>query len=123
MLKDPQRHQAYLSLKRQLGNPDMLRYVMEGMSALDREVRAELAGGPLKDADGPALIAQGRGYLRLNLHHRAVPILEQACQVLPDSAEAQYAYGMALWGSADLMALTGHSSAPHRRRVLGCATA
>lgn len=109
VLKDPQRHQAYLSLRQQLSNPAMMKHVLESLAALDREVRSEIAGGPLAAADGAALIAQGRGLLRLNLHHRAVPVLEQACTVAPESAEAQYAYGMALWGSADLFALTGHS--------------
>lgn len=106
VLSDDHRRAAFDSLMRDLRERGWTAERMRALSALDREVRAEMGSGVA--VDGAALLQQGKGYLKLNLVQQAVPILQQAAQALPQSAEAQYIYGMALWRSADLVSLTAH---------------
>lgn len=107
VLSDPPRRAAYDSLMHELRERGWTEQRMRALSALDREVRAELRGGT-GSADGTGLLAQGKGLLKLNLPQQAVPVLQRAAQALPDSAEAHYSYGMAIWRSTDLMSCTGH---------------
>lgn len=106
VLSEPRRRAAYDSLMTELRERGWTEQRMRALSALDREVRAELSGGV--SVDGTALLQQGQGLLKLNLSQQAVALLQQAAQALPDSAEAHYSYGMALWRSTDLMSFTGH---------------
>lgn len=107
VLSDPRRRSTYDTMMRELRERGWTEQRMRALSALDREVRAELSGGS-GSTDGAGLLQQGKGLLKLNLPQQAVPVLQRAAQALPDSAEAHYSYGMAIWRSTDLMSFTGH---------------
>ncbi len=106
VLSDPQRRASYDELHGRIGTTKELGWVLQALNALDSEVRAEITGGAVAQADGAALVRQAQGYLRLNQPHLAVPALEQATELLPNSAEAHGAYVLALWQSANLTELT-----------------
>jgi curved DNA-binding protein CbpA len=106
VLSHPHRRATYDHLLQAQREQGWTKTRMRALSGLDREARAEIKG--VVAVDGEALLQQGKGYLKLNLAGQAVPVLKQACQALPDSAEAHYNYGLALWRSADLISLTAH---------------
>jgi tetratricopeptide (TPR) repeat protein len=106
VLSDPQRRETYESLRQAAQKQGWSEEWVRALSALDRDVRAEIEGNV--QIDGTALLQQGKGLLALNLPQQAVPVLLRASLALPDSSEAQYTYGMALWNSVDLISLTGH---------------
>lgn len=107
VLSDARRRAAYDALMHEVRERGWTEVRMRALSALDREARAELSGDTAS-ADGAGLLQQGKGLLKLNLPQQAVPVLQRATQALPDSAEAHYSYGMAIWRGSDLMSFTGH---------------
>lgn len=106
VLSHPHRRATYDHLMQLQREQGWTQNRMRALSGLDREVRAEVKGGVA--VDGEALLLQGKGFLKLNLASQAVPVLKQATTALPDSAEAHYSYGMALWRSTDIISLTAH---------------
>lgn len=105
VLSDPARWEAYDRLRQQIQEARQIGTALRALTTLDQEVRAELQRRNFQQVNGARLLAQGRGYFQLGLFTQAVPILEQTCTTLPNSAEAHALLGRALWGNGDVFQL------------------
>jgi tetratricopeptide (TPR) repeat protein len=111
ILRDERRRARYDLLWRALQQGTFTAGHLEGLSALQDEVRAEVAaerGEALSEEQAAALLRQGRGYLDAGLPREAVEALRRAVAALPRTAEAHRTYVRAILASADPLDLGGH---------------
>lgn len=79
------------------------------LQAMQQEARQEL--GLLNDdvASTPTdLVQQGKGYQALGMFNEAAAAFKRAIDLLPDSAEAHYGYGLAVVSDGNPMSKTSH---------------
>ncbi|HEU4329257.1 MAG TPA: molecular chaperone DnaJ [Roseiflexaceae bacterium] len=87
------------------GRLDTLRYLQD----LARAEIAEERGEQLSEEVSQALLRQGIGFLDARLPREALPLLERALKVLPQSAEGHSALVRAQLAADDPLALGGHA--------------
>lgn len=82
---------------------------VKALDSLHAEARAALGLDGAEDGAQPAeLLQHGKGYLSMGMYREAIAALQRAVAALPDSADAHYAYGLAIMGSDAPTSLSGH---------------
>jgi Flp pilus assembly protein TadD len=103
ILSDARARSTYDSILMSLRNGTFTPAHLNTLTELQRQAAAEL--GIAEDETSPGeLLQQGVGYLAMNMYSEAAQVLRRAIDVLPDSAEAHYRYGVALLGRDPLAA-------------------
>jgi tetratricopeptide (TPR) repeat protein len=111
ILRDERRRSRYDALWRAFQSGAINITHLEGLRALQDEVRLEVAeerGERPDPSDAASLLRQGLGLAQAGMSREAIEPLRAAVRALPDSAEAHQAYAGAILASGDPLDLGAH---------------